>query len=102
MQGFSATAQQSQSTDILHITFIYAIFPSNILWTAEAASAIDSKNLSCSDKLSHNFVWSVSAPAEWIYVLPADEPHPIDSCFKAPPYPPIGCPLKWERTRRES
>ena len=28
--------------------------------------------------------------------------HTIESCLSAPPYPPIGCPLKWERTRSES
>ena len=31
MHGSSATAQQSQSTDILHITFIYTMFPLNML-----------------------------------------------------------------------
>ena len=102
MHGSSATAQQSQSTDILHITFIYTMFPLNMLWTDDATSAIASKNLFCSGKLSHNFSWSFVTPAECIQAFPSEEPQPIDNCFNAPPYPPIGWPLKCDNTNIES
>ena len=35
------------------------------------------------------------------YALPYDDAQPIDNCFKAPPYPPIGCPLKCDNTNIE-
>ena len=79
-----------------------AILPLKYLTTADAASAIDSKNASCSGKLFHKVYWSVFVPAECIKVLPADDAHPIDNCFNAPPYPPIGCPLKCDKTSIES
>ena len=35
-------------------------------------------------------------------LLPFAEAQPMESCFSAPPYPPIGCPLKWASTSMES
>ena len=41
-------------------------------------------------------------PAEWIHALPADEAMPMEIFLIAPPNPPIGCPLKWDRTTVKS
>ena len=41
-------------------------------------------------------------PAPWMFALPALDAHPMESCLSAPPKPPIGWPLKWERTSMES
>ena len=65
--------------EIFFITLINAIFPLNCATTDDAASAIASKNLSCSGKLSNNLVWSFDTPAVWIKVFPADEAQPIDN-----------------------
>ena len=74
-----------------------AVFPTLI-----AASAIASGNstlLACCFQVSKR---SSVFPAEWIKAFPARLAHPIESCFSAPPYPPIGCPLKCARTSIES
>ena len=42
------------------------------------------------------------SPAPWIYCLPREEAMPMEMFFSAPPKPPMGCPLKWESTSRES
>lgn len=44
MHGSSATAQQSQSTDMLHMMLIKAILSPKCLTTDEAASAMASRN----------------------------------------------------------
>ena len=33
---------------------------------------------------------TIQSYEEFIHAFPADEAQPIDNCFRAPPYPPIG------------
>jgi len=37
-----------------------------------------------------SIVWSFVCPDECIQDFPSDEAQPIESCFYAPPYSPIG------------
>ena len=41
-------------------------------------------------------------PKAYMYALPYEEAIPIEMFLSAPPKPPIGCPLKCERTSTES
>ena len=100
--GAPACPLQSQSTLIFFITLIKAIFPLKYLTTLPAASAIDSKNLSCSGNFFQHSTWSLVTPAEWIQAFPAVDATPIESCLSAPPYPPIWWPLKCDKTSIES
>ena len=85
MQGSSATAQQSQSTDRFFITLMKAILPRKCSITLEAASAMASGKTTelacCSQVLKRSSVF----PAEWISAFPAREAQPMASCFRAPP-----------------
>ncbi len=85
MQGSSAMAQQSQSTERFFITLIYAAFPLKSSVTDIAASAIASQKPSCEAQLSQRTSWSVTFPPEWIRHLPAVDAQPIESCLSAPP-----------------
>src|SRR5699024_10964580 len=83
MQGSSATAQQSQSTERFFITLMKAILPLKCSTTLWAASAIASGNwtgLACCSQVLYR---SSVAPAEWISALPPREAQPMASCLSA-------------------
>ena len=94
---------QSHQIEIFAITEIKAIPPLALKYstTDAAASPILAVKSSWLVLLAYSiiFVQSVIWPAEWIYVLPLCELKPILNCLRAPPNPPIGCPLKWDKTR---
>lgn len=102
MHGSSATSQQSQSTDRFFITLIKAILSLKCSAMLHAASAMASGKttlLACS---SHVLKRSSVLPAECISAFPAREAQPMASCLRAPPYPPMGWPLKCASTSMES
>ena len=96
ISGFAGSESQSQSMERSFITFMNAMLPFMKSVIDFEASAIDSKNLSCSQ--DHIFLMS---PAPWIYAFPREEAIPIEMFFNAPPNPAIKCPLKCDSTIRE-
>ena len=87
---------------MLTIILIKAIFPLKNFTMDIAASAMASLNSLSVQTLLHTTFWLAVFPPECWYDFPAEEPNPIDNCFRAPPNPPIWCPLKWEITKQES
>ena len=69
--------------------------------TALSASAMASRKASWSAVI-RALKPSAPVPPTWMCCLPLEEARPMDIFFSAPPKPPMGWPLKWERMNRES
>ena len=96
--GWAATPSQSHETDMLRSTLTKVMFFPK--WSTVPLEDSAMRSISSSSAMSQ---WLNLPVRVWICALPiraSAQPMPI--FLLEPPKPPITCPLKWVRTKRES